>query len=101
MNLKIKKPAVVARMFDMHKVNERKSVGTPAMDVIVYLPEDRTYAKMERRLIVYRGDHGKETAIMFKDMEINLDDKNLRRFCERLDAAKKGIVAYIRRLSRV
>jgi hypothetical protein len=32
-------PAVSARMFDMLRVTGRKSVGAPAMDVIVYMPE--------------------------------------------------------------
>jgi hypothetical protein len=100
MNLKIKKPVFIASMHDMHKVNERKSVGTPAMDVIIYLPENRTYAKMELHGIIYPDDHGKKTAIMFKGMEIELSDKNLHQLCKRLDAAKKGLVAYVRRLAR-
>jgi hypothetical protein len=100
MNLRIKKPAFIASMHDMHRVNEHKSVGVPAMDVIVYLPETRTYAAMERRVIIYRADHGKETAIMFKGMEINLSDKTLRRLCKRLHAARKSLVAYVRRLAR-
>jgi hypothetical protein len=107
-NLKIKRPAVIARMFDMHRVNGRKSMGVPAMDVIIYLPETRSYAVMERKVFLYRDDasamlsnhHGKETAVMFKGMEINLNDKSLLRLCKRLHAARKGLVAYVRGLAR-
>jgi hypothetical protein len=99
-NLKIKKPIFIACMHDMHRVTALKSVGAPAMDVIVYLPENRTYAEMNHRVIIYRDDHGKETAIMFKGMEINLSDKTLLRLCKRLHAARKGLVAYVRRLAR-
>jgi hypothetical protein len=93
--------AVIARMFDMLRGTECENVGDPVMDIVVYLPEDRAYAMMERRTIIYRDDHGKQTAIIFTGVQMNLDDENLRRLCERLDAAKKSIVAYIRRLSRV
>jgi hypothetical protein len=99
-NLKIKRPAVIARMFDMHRVNGRKSMGVPAMDVIIYLPETRSYAAMERKVFLYRNHHGKETAVMFKGMEINLNDKSLLRLCKRLHAARKGLVAYVRGLAR-
>jgi hypothetical protein len=101
MNLRIKKPVFIASMHHMHQVNERKSVGTPVMDIIIYLPENRTYAKMELHGIIYPDDHGKKTAIMFKGMEINLSDKNLLRLCKRLLAAMKDLVAYVRRLARL
>jgi hypothetical protein len=108
MYLRINKPVFIARMFDMHKVNERKSVGVEAMDVIVYLPEDRTYEPTKRRGESYHdhasamlSSHRSEgTAIMFKGAEINMSDKNLRRLCKRLDKAKKSLVAYIRRMAR-
>ena len=100
MNLLIKKPTFIACMHDMHRVNARKSVAAPAMDIIVYLPENRTYAAMERRVISYRDEHGKGTAIMFKGMEINLSDKTLLQLCKRLHAARKSLVAYVRRLAR-
>ena len=108
MNLKIKKSAVIARMFDMHRVNECKSMGVEAMDVIIYLPEDRAYAAMprrrpatmKRRVVSYREGDGRTAAIIFTGVQINLEDKKLRRLCGRLILAKKSLVAYVRRLAQ-
>jgi hypothetical protein len=100
MNLKIKKPAIIARMFDMHRVNECKSAGVEAMDVIIYLPEDRAYTPTKRRIVSYGEGGGKTAAIMFTGVQINLDDKKLRRLCGRLILAKKSLVAYVRGLAQ-
>ena len=95
-------------MFDMHRVNECKSVGVEAMDVIIYLPEDRAYAAMprrrsamKRRIVSYQEGDGRTAAIIFTGVQINFDDKKLRRLCGRLILAKKSLVEYVRRLSRV
>lgn len=92
-------PAIIVRIYDMHRVNERRSVGVEAMDIIIYLPENRPYAAMKRRVTFFHDDSGKETAIVFTGAQIALDDKRLLRLCRRLALVRESLVGYVRRLA--
>jgi hypothetical protein len=92
-------PAIIVRIYDMHRVNERRGVGVEVMNVIVYLPENRTYASMKRRVTLYHDDSGKETAIVFTGKQIALDDKRPLRLCRRLALVRESLVGYVRRLA--
>jgi hypothetical protein len=92
-----KKSAFTARLYDMRPGKEPwQQIGVEAMEVTVYLPEDRSYATTPRRFVSY----GK-TALRFTGARIDLSDKNLRRLCARLIEARKNLGAYIRKLARV
>jgi hypothetical protein len=90
-----KKPWFTARMYDMRRGKRPwQRVGVEALDITVYLPEDRSYDTMKPRIVP-----GREAAFKFTGAEINLDDKNLYGLCRRLAEARRSLVAYILRLA--
>lgn len=102
MSAKVKiQPFFSARLYDLQPgAHTHEGVGVEVMDVTIYLPEDRAYSLMKRRVISYRDGSGRAIAIMFTGVQLNLDDKNLRRLCGRLAMARRSLVAYVRNLAK-
>jgi hypothetical protein len=95
-----KRPAFKVRIYDLSRTEKRRCIGKEIMDIIIYLPGTSVPCTMTPRFVSYQEGRGKAFAIMFTGVQLNLDDKNLRRLCGRLALARRSLVAYVRNLAK-
>ena len=93
-------PAVSVRLYDMRPGKKPwRQVGVEAMEITIYLPDDRAYAAMKPRVVSYMNADGVETALRFTGARIAPSRRELRRLCLRLAFARSGLVDFIRALA--
>ncbi len=75
-------------------------VGVPVMDVVIYLPNDRTYKAMQPRIVSYKKAHNREAAFRFFGAQINPSAQELKLLCQRLIVSKNNLVKLIIKLTK-
>ncbi len=100
MTTNVKKlPKFKTRVYDIVPGDKPwKFVGLPVMDIIIYLPDNKTYHEMEPRVVSYKGPDEAETVFRFTGAQIKPNKRELKQLCRRLMFAKNGLVEFVRQV---